>query len=151
MSPSDPTGASIGDDPNGLPYLPISDTHTAHRPHGRNGERLIAANDERQYFHGAYLRSTKAVMSDAASGKFIDRDWAERWGLASARLYMDAFAASEDGAVTSRAMADRFRYLADPDTPPMRHALLGINAHTTTTCPRPSSPRSRTPNRTTMK
>ena len=29
-------------------------------------ERLIAENDERQHFHGAYLRSTKAVVKDAA-------------------------------------------------------------------------------------
>lgn len=47
-------------------------------------ERLIAENDERQHFHGAYLRSTKAVMKDAAEGKFEDPQWAERWGLAFA-------------------------------------------------------------------
>ena len=36
------------------------------------GERLIAQNDERQHVHGAYLRSTRAVMEDAAAGHFAE-------------------------------------------------------------------------------
>jgi len=93
------------------------------------GERLIASNDERQHFHGAYLRSTKAVMADAAAGRFLDREWAERWGLAFATLYMDAFTAWEQGNQTPGPWQVAFDASKDPVIPPVRHALLGINAH----------------------
>jgi len=93
------------------------------------GERLIATNDERQYFHGAYLRSTKAVMQDVAAGRFQDSGWAERWGLAFAQLYMDAFAAWESGGETPGPWQVAFVASRNPTIPPVRHALLGINAH----------------------
>ena len=93
------------------------------------GERLIAENDERQHFHGAYLRSTRAVMEDAAAGRFADPGWAERWGLAFAQLYMDAFATWERGDDPSGPWRVAFEASRDPDIPPLRHALLGINAH----------------------
>ncbi len=48
--------------------------------------RLIADRDERRRFHGAYLRSTEAVMAAAAAGEFADGTWAESWGLAFAQL-----------------------------------------------------------------
>ena len=92
-------------------------------------ERLIAENDERQHFHGAYLRSTKAVMKDAAEGKFEDPQWAERWGRAFAGLYMTAFSAWESGQGTPGPWAVAFEAAKDPAIPPVRHALLGINAH----------------------
>ncbi|MEA2024362.1 MAG: DUF5995 family protein [Actinomycetota bacterium] len=93
------------------------------------GERLIADNDERQYFHGAYLRSTRAVMEDAAAGQFVDPAWAERWGLAFADLYMKAFLAWERGDPTPGPWQVAFDVSKDPYVPPVRHALLGINAH----------------------
>lgn len=92
-------------------------------------ERLIADDDERRYFHGAYLRSTRSVMADAQSGRFRDPDWAERWGLAFARLYMDAFWAWERGDATPGPWKVAFDVSRNPDIPPVRHALLGINAH----------------------
>jgi hypothetical protein len=92
-------------------------------------ERLIAAHDERQYFHGAYLRSTRAVMEDAAAGEFSDPEWAERWGIAFAQLYMDAFDAWQRGEVAPGPWQVAFDVSTDRSVPPVRHALLGINAH----------------------
>ncbi len=92
-------------------------------------ERLMAANDERRYFHGAYLRSTRAVLADAEAGRFADPAWAERWGLAFAALYMDAFNAWEAGDPTPGPWQVAFEVSRDPSVPPVRHALLGINAH----------------------
>lgn len=93
------------------------------------GARLIADNDERQHFHGAYVRSTKAVMADADAGHFVDGAWAHRWGIAFAQLYMDAFDAWERGDDPSGPWQVAFEATRDPDIPPLRHALLGINAH----------------------
>ena len=95
----------------------------------RLNERLIAEDDERRYFHGAYLRSTRSVMADAEAGRFRDPDWAERWGLAFAQLYMDAFWAWERGDATPGPWQVAFDVSKDPEVPPVRHALLGINAH----------------------
>lgn len=93
------------------------------------GERLIAENDERQHFHGAYVRSTKAVMADADAGHFVDNEWAHLWGIAFAQLYMDAFDAWEGGDDPSGPWRVAFEATRDPAIPPLRHALLGINAH----------------------
>ncbi len=92
-------------------------------------ERLIAENDERRHFHGAYLRSTRAVMDAAAAAEFRDPDWAERWGLAFADLYMRAFTDWEDGGEPPGPWRVAFEASKNPVTPPVRHALLGINAH----------------------
>ena len=93
------------------------------------GERLITDNDERQHFHGAYLRTTKAVLADAEAGKFQDPDWAHRWGLAFASLYMNAFEAWERGDDAPSPWVVAFEASRNHDTTPLRHSLLGINAH----------------------
>jgi hypothetical protein len=91
--------------------------------------RLIADNDERRHFHGAYLRSTRSVMEDAATGRFRDGEWAQRWGIAFAQLYMGAFDVWEAGGSPPGPWQVAFDASKDPVTPPVRHALLGINAH----------------------
>lgn len=92
-------------------------------------QRLVADNDERQHFHGAYVRSTEAVLEQAAAGAFLDSGWAERWGLAFANLYLNAFNAWDSGHAAPGPWQVAFNVSADPDVPPVRHALLGINAH----------------------
>lgn len=92
-------------------------------------ECLIAANDERRHFHSAYLRSTRSVLAAAEAGDFLDADWTERWGLAFAQLYMDAFDAFERGAETPGPWRVAFEVARDPDITPFHHSLLGINAH----------------------
>jgi len=92
-------------------------------------ERLISDNDERQHFHGAYLRSTRSVLTAAANGDFLDADWTQRWGLAFAQLYMDAFDAWEAGEEPPGPWQVAFEASRDPDITPLHHSLLGINAH----------------------
>lgn len=92
-------------------------------------ERLIADGDERRHFHGAYLRSTKAVMAEAAAGEFRDSEWAERWGIAFAQLYLDALNSWENDVSAPGPWQVAFDASRDPGIPPVRHALLGINAH----------------------
>lgn len=93
------------------------------------GQRLVAENDERQHFHCAYLRSTQSVLKEAEEGKFLDGGWAQRWGLAFAQLYMDAFDTFERGEMAPGPWQVAFEASRDPDITPFHQALLGINAH----------------------
>ncbi len=77
----------------------------------------------RAYFHGTYLRTTKAVGAEVAVGGFRDNPWVEEWDLAFAQLYLDAFEAASPPQPWAVA------FDAPPDLPPLRHVLLGMNAH----------------------
>lgn len=92
-------------------------------------QRLIAERDERRHFHGTYLRTTRAVMEDADAGRFRDPEWAKRWGVAFADLYMDAFTTWEAGDEPAGPWRVAFGAAKDADLPPVRHILLGVNAH----------------------
>jgi hypothetical protein len=89
----------------------------------------LEPDDANRHFLATYLRTTRAVGAAVASGQFEDPDWVERWDVAFAELYLDALerrdtpAAPEPWAVAFRAARQR------PDLPPLRHVLLGINAH----------------------
>lgn len=93
------------------------------------GARLVAAGDERQHFHNTYLRSTKAVAEDIAARGFLDAEWTERWDLAFAQLYLDAFDTRERGDDPSGPWQVAFEAARDPEIAPLRHVLLGMNAH----------------------
>lgn len=93
------------------------------------GARLVAADDERQHFHNTYLRTTRAVKDEINRGGFLDPEWTERWDLVFAQLYLDAFAAGEGGHVPPGPWQVAFTAAIDPAVPPLRHVLLGINAH----------------------
>jgi hypothetical protein len=53
--------------------------------------------------------------------RFEDPDWVQRWDVAFAQLYLDA------GDAASRPW--RLAFSAPAELPPLRHVLLGINAH----------------------
>ena len=91
--------------------------------------RLVADNDERRHFHSAYLRSTTAVLRSIDAGVFEDAEWAERWAIAFAELYLDAFDRWERADHPAGPWQVAFDASRDPGIPPVRHALLGINAH----------------------
>ncbi|MFQ5967379.1 MAG: DUF5995 family protein [Acidimicrobiia bacterium] len=93
------------------------------------GARLVEAGDERQHFHGAYTRSTKAVTEDIYAGGFLDAEWTERWDKAFAELYLDAFDIWDRGDDPAGPWRVAFEAAQDPVIPPLRHVLLGINAH----------------------
>jgi Family of unknown function (DUF5995) len=92
--------------------------------------RLADARDARRHFHGTYLRTTRAVAAEIEAGGFLDGPWLERWDLVFADLYLEALAADLDGAPVPapwRIAFDTAR--TRPDLPPLRHVLLGMNAH----------------------
>ena len=90
-------------------------------------EPLAAAGDKRRYFHATYQRTTVAVAEELRRGGFADAGWVERWDVAFAGLYLDALEADLAGRKPSRPWAIAFG--ASAGLPPLRHVLLGMNAH----------------------
>jgi Family of unknown function (DUF5995) len=94
------------------------------------GEELRADGDRRIAFHDTYLRTTRAVADALNAGFFADPDWVERWDVAFARLYLDALAAARQGQPVAKPWEVAFGTAANrQDLPPLRHVLLGMNAH----------------------
>jgi hypothetical protein len=75
---------------------------------------LEANGDPGRYFLATYLRTTRAVAEELGRGGFRDPEWVERWDVAFADLYLDAVTGAGHGA---------------DGLPPLRHVLLGMNAH----------------------
>jgi Family of unknown function (DUF5995) len=89
--------------------------------------RMESEGDPRRYFLRPYLRTTRAVADELASGTFLDPAWVERWDVFFAGLYLNALQAwNENGPV---AEPWRVAFAADTDLPVLRHVLLGMNAH----------------------
>jgi hypothetical protein len=97
----------------------------------RMRDDLPSLDDARRYFHATYLRTTQAVADEIDGGGFADPAWVSRWDIAFARLYTDALDAVRSGGAVPgpwRIAFDAARAEA-PDFPPLRHVLLGLNAH----------------------
>jgi Family of unknown function (DUF5995) len=91
---------------------------------------LREAGDARRFFHATYLRTTRAVADEIVRGGFADAVWLERWDLAFADLYLDALVADLRGEPVPQPWRVAFDAARDrPDLPPVRHVLLGMNAH----------------------
>jgi hypothetical protein len=90
-------------------------------------ESLRAAGDQRRYFCATYLRTTVAVAGELGRGGFSDPGWVERWDVAFADLYLDALRAALAGRRPPAPWAAAFG--APAGLPPLRHVLLGMNAH----------------------
>jgi hypothetical protein len=82
-----------------------------------------------RFFLGTYQRTTAAVGKAVDGAAFEDPDWVERWDVAFARLYLDALDAIQAGDINSVPRPWRLAFAAESDLPPLRHVLLGINAH----------------------
>ena len=91
------------------------------------GGPLESAGDKRRYFHATYQRTTIAVAEEISRGGFADGAWVEEWDVAFAGLYLDALEADLAGGRPSRPWATAFG--APAGLPPLRHVLLGMNAH----------------------
>jgi hypothetical protein len=91
---------------------------------------LAAAGDSRRHFHATYLRTTRAVADEIARGGFVDGDWMRRWDVAFAEFYLDALDADRAGGPVAGPWRVAFDAARDrADLPPLRHVLLGMNAH----------------------
>lgn len=85
--------------------------------------------DHYRFFHGTYSRTTLAVGKAIEDASFEDPEWVERWDIAFAQLYLDALDARIGGNEDAVPRPWRLAFDAEPDLPPLRHVLFGINAH----------------------
>src|SRR5260221_8363537 len=92
---------------------------------------LRERRDPRRFFHATYLRTTQAVGAEVAAGGFLDAAWVERWDVALAGFYLDALQADARAGPVPGPWAAAFAAADDPASvlPPLRHVLLGMNAH----------------------
>jgi Family of unknown function (DUF5995) len=90
---------------------------------------LEARGDPGRYFLATYLRTTRAVEQELDRGGFLDRAWVERWDVAFADLYLDALETAEAGRRPPEPWAVAVAAGRRGGLPPLRHVLLGMNAH----------------------
>ncbi|GAA2626454.1 hypothetical protein GCM10010399_67440 [Dactylosporangium fulvum] len=95
------------------------------------GLERLDAGDARRFFHQTYLRTTRAVAEEIDRGGFRDAEWLSRWDVVFAELYLDVLDAELSG---TGAVPGPWRVAFDtardrPELPPLRHVLLGMNAH----------------------
>ncbi len=82
---------------------------------------------QRRIFLDTYRRTTLAVGQAVNDARFEDPQWVRAWDVAFAELYLDA----HDADLAARRVPRPWRLAFDaaPELPPLRHVLLGINAH----------------------
>jgi hypothetical protein len=90
---------------------------------------LQATNDPRRFFHSTYARTTRAVRDEILRGGFVDNAWVERWDIVFAGLYLRAYEQYEATAAAVGPWQVAFERAHDTTLPPLRHVLLGMNAH----------------------
>ncbi|MDQ1538547.1 MAG: hypothetical protein QOE58_2940 [Actinomycetota bacterium] len=91
-------------------------------------DRLPARLSHHAVFLSTYQRTTKAVGNEVDREFFEDPEWVERWDIAFAQLYLNPL----DAELAHKGRVPRpwrLAFAASPDLPPLRHVLLGINAH----------------------
>lgn len=91
------------------------------------GAAVRERRDPRRFFHATYLHTTRAVEAELTEGGFLDAAWVERLGVAFAALYLDALEASLQGRGVPGPWTAAFA--AGDTVTPLRHVLLGMNAH----------------------
>jgi len=91
---------------------------------------LEARKDPIRLFLSTYRRTTLQVRDMVARDEFTDSQWVERWDVAFANLYLDAVEAWEAEQQPPGPWAAAFGASREgPRLPPVRHLLLGMNAH----------------------
>jgi hypothetical protein len=91
---------------------------------------LEARQDPIRFFLATYRRTTVAVRDKIGRGEFNDNAWVEVWDVAFANLYLDAVEAWEAGRPPAGPWTAAFGAAREsPRLPPLRHLLLGMNAH----------------------
>lgn len=85
--------------------------------------------DANRFFLATYMRTTVAVGDEIRRGGFNDAEWVERWDVAFANLYLDALEQWSSDGDAPGPWAVAFTAARDERLPPLRHVLLGMNAH----------------------
>lgn len=91
-------------------------------------DRLPDRLAHQRVFLSTYRRMTRSVGTAVADGLFEDAEWVHRWDVSFVDFYLralDGETAGGDGVPEPWRRAFR----APSDLPPLRHVLLGINAH----------------------
>ena len=91
-------------------------------------DSLPPSREPLRAFLGTYRRTTMAVGAAVATANFDDPGWVEDWDVAFAQFYLDALDAELSGGSTVP-RPWRLAFDAPSSLPPLRHVLLGINAH----------------------
>jgi hypothetical protein len=91
-------------------------------------ETLPQRRQTQRAFLETYRRTTAAVGVALREGAFEDPGWVEAWDVAFAGLYLGALDADLAGGV-GVPRPWRLAFDARATLPPLRHVLLGINAH----------------------
>ena len=100
----------------------------------RRIDEIPPAFAHRRIFAETYMRTTRAVGTAIDDARFEDPHWVQRWDVVFADLYLRAYDAygadTADTAGSARVPRPwRLAFDAPADMPPLRHVLLGINAH----------------------
>ena len=90
---------------------------------------LEESGDANRHFLATYRRTTIAVAEDLHRGGFEDGEWVERWDVAFADLYVDVLERWRAGQEVPAPWVVAFEAARSERLPPLRHVLLGINAH----------------------
>jgi hypothetical protein len=117
--------AISGDSAPGLSEPPIAAVVAGM---GERSDRLPARLSHQRVFLSTYQRTTQAVGEAVDRASFEDPGWVESWDVAFAELYLTAL----DTELAGNGHVPRpwrLAFAASPDLPPLRHVLLGINAH----------------------
>lgn len=117
--------------PELTPEVPNSGDLTMAAVLARMDARLarLPSDSHLRIFLSTYRRTTLAVADTLDSGLFEDPAWVERWDVVFADLYLHALDAHLDGVDAEVSRPWRLAFGAPPALPPLRHVLLGINAH----------------------
>jgi Family of unknown function (DUF5995) len=110
---------------SGLPEPSIADVVAGMQ---QRLDRLPARLSHQRVFLSTYQRTTQAVGAAVGRASFEDPRWVERWDVAFADLYLTALDAELAGD-EKIPRPWRLAFAASPGLPPLRHVLLGINAH----------------------
>jgi hypothetical protein len=122
--------APLSEGASGLPGPPIDAVVAGMQ---QRLENLPARLSHQRVFLSTYQRTTRAVGAAVDGAHFEDPGWVERWDVAFADLYLRALDAElSETARPGDARVPRpwrLAFAASPDLHPLRHVLLGINAH----------------------
>jgi hypothetical protein len=85
--------------------------------------------EHRRTFLSTYRRTTVAVGEAIDAGRFEDPEWVENVDVAFASLFLEAYDADVAGEPDRVSRPWQLAFEAPAGLSPMRHLLLGVNAH----------------------
>jgi hypothetical protein len=91
-------------------------------------EPLIRQKDAKRFFLATYVQTTRAVKDEIARQGFVDPEWMTRWDLVFADRYLQALEQWNRGEAPPGPWRVAFEATSEALIP-LRHVLLGINAH----------------------